>query len=233
MNATRTRRLARGAAQAILAVLVASLCASCARGPQSVSLSLSLTQGMERTIRFVTEQHISGLARSKAGPDVSTVSMVYRFHVTSVDAARTAKLVCTVVDAHSSRRSAVSDAYLKTLTGRSMVMTLDKDGHILALKDDAAQAFTFPGTPFARAPSRHGCPPRETCRGSSAACPAGRSQWVIRGPRLFRRRVTRGSRGRFTGRWRPLPARRPDWSTPVPWSRSRSPFPGFRQGGAP
>ena len=117
------------------ALLVCLLC-SCTKNPPSMILSLALSPGMERTMRFVTEQRTGRLEGTSVRPDNSSVSFTYRFRVTSIDAARTAKLECAVQEAHVTPGSAAADSYLKGLTRQKLMMVIDKDGHVLSLKGD-------------------------------------------------------------------------------------------------
>jgi Family of unknown function (DUF6263) len=141
-------RLPRRHARVLGVLMLACVVASCQKTPQTVSLSLALTQGMERTTRFTTEQRVENRKGAAVPTGSESVSLTYRFHVASVDAARTAKLECSVLEASVTRGHQAADAYLHSLKGLRVVATVDKDGRILALKSDAPSTFAFGGVPL-------------------------------------------------------------------------------------
>ncbi|HEY9593222.1 MAG TPA: DUF6263 family protein [Spirochaetia bacterium] len=137
----------------MLGAILVTLLASCARGRSDASLALSLKPGMERTMRFVTEQKWSGARGSTVpgvpatgSPDLSSLTIVYRFRVASVDAQGTAKVDATVTDIRFPHGSPTADTLRKAMMNDHTVVTVDRQGRLLSLSSDRSPA-GFSGLP--------------------------------------------------------------------------------------
>jgi hypothetical protein len=120
---------------------------SCASGDSSLTLSLSLAPGMERKMRFTTEQHID--AAGLAGASSVAIAFTYRFRVASVSSSGTAKVVSSVLDASVSGGIPGADAYVDSLHRQSFAATIDSRGHVLDLRSEHPAAVAAEGFPLA------------------------------------------------------------------------------------
>jgi hypothetical protein len=132
---------------AIAASLMACALASCSAPPRSMTLSLSLRPGMERTMRFVTEQRITGTARGGAASPLSSLSLTYAFRVISVDASGLSTVACVLRDAVVPRTDASTARAIDALKKQRMVATIDGNGRVIRVGSDGLPRFQVPGLP--------------------------------------------------------------------------------------
>jgi len=138
-------------------VMAASLLASCSGGARSIRLALSLTPGMERTMRIEVNERFGGASPSRAwgarekesaAPPSFATSMTYRFRVLSVDQDGIATIRCEVVEATASSRFARRDELLESLEGQSSLLFLDRAGRVRAAEPRRPLASGLPGFPL-------------------------------------------------------------------------------------
>lgn len=144
----------------LLAMFLAGALGSCARNPSSATLSLSLRPGMERTLRFVTEQRLVGMPRGAAtagsaglpspySPSSYSISLTYRFRVTSVDAGGLAHIESQLLEASAPEGGPSVHDYIESLKQKRSALTIDRRGQILAIESDEPSPFQITGLPLA------------------------------------------------------------------------------------
>ncbi len=142
--------MAKGVCVASGSLLLLLLFGACASSERSVTLSLSLVSGMERKMKFTTEQQVSSLRPGSSTVSPSTViSFTYRFRVASVGPSGTAQVECSVLDIDVSKGIAGADASVESLRRQSFVATVDTSGRVLDVRTDQPRGFVMQGFPIA------------------------------------------------------------------------------------
>jgi hypothetical protein len=147
--------------------------ASCAAPPRSMTLSLSLRPGMERTMRFVTEQRITGTALRGAGaaggaprespagsglPRAASLRLTYTFRVVSVDGSGLAVIESTLRDAAAPQADRAMTRALDAMKRDRVIMTMDRSGRVMRMQSDGPLRFQLPGLPADPAAETRGTP---------------------------------------------------------------------------
>jgi len=131
----------------LVSLLLLVLLGSCAGGEHSVTLSLSLAPGMQRKMKFTTEQRVSGAGLG--GPSSTTISFTYRFRVISVSPSGIIKVDYSVLDVAVSKGIPGAEAYVESLRHQSFIATVDSSGHVLDLRMDQPSGIAVQGFPLA------------------------------------------------------------------------------------
>ncbi len=128
------------AAAAFMALL------SCAANESSATLALSLKPGMEKRMRFTTEQVVND---PQTRQETSTkVSLTYLFRVASVNASGLSRVDMEVQAVEVSGLPASGRDSLEAVRARHLVATLDRSGTVLDMRMEGSSS-PLPGLPGA------------------------------------------------------------------------------------
>ena len=168
--AVRASRTHRGKERALfLALILSGSLAACVREPTTATLSLSLRPGMERVMRIATEERLrSGASRGLAAvglPASYSISLTYRFRVTSVDAAGMAKIESSLLDGDASPESPSMQNYVESFKRKTFGMTIDRNGRILMMESNYYSPSQINGLPRSRREPRFHKPRRRVTWG--------------------------------------------------------------------
>jgi hypothetical protein len=133
------------------ALFAALLAAACSRNESTTTLALTLSPGMQRSMRITTEQRVESVPPGGTALSATSITMTWRFSVTAVSAGGIATLEASVVDAAVSAGSPLAAATVSALKGRRVTATMSPAGTILAMSAGGAAVTPVPGRP--RAPS--------------------------------------------------------------------------------